>query len=191
MNTVKAVWNNYPAVAHQFKTASEDTSRNDTEKKKFLGLHKHLTHSGFLMGLDCMKDILHELQRLPLKLQWRDMSLVDATSQILQTTDVLTAMKESGGKSTLKAEQRTSLDPFKNVQLVEGRGKISQFYQSVIDGIKRQMPESDLVYMLKPLDNHFWPDIGTLKHWKSFVQQAGHNSPPHQCVRGGGGFCPQ
>jgi hypothetical protein len=103
-NTVKAVWNNYPALARHFKTASEDKSCNETERKKFLGLHKHLTHSGFLMDLACMKDILRELQGLSLKLQRREMSLVDATRQIQQTTDVLTAMKESGGKSPLKAE---------------------------------------------------------------------------------------
>ena len=56
------------------------------------------------MDLACMKDILRELQGLSLKLQRREMSLVDATRQIQQTTDVLTAMKESGGKSPLKAE---------------------------------------------------------------------------------------
>ena len=68
-------------------------------------------------------------------------------------------MKESVGKSTLKAEQCTSLGLFENVELVECRGKINrrQFYQSVIDGLKRRMPESDLVHMLKPLDKHFWP----------------------------------
>lgn len=106
-----------------------------------------------------MKDILHELQGLSLKLQWRDMSLVDATCQIQQTTDVLTGMKESGGKSTLKAEQCTSWGLFKDVQVVEGKGKINchQFYQSVIDGLKRWMLESDFIQMLKPLEKHFWP----------------------------------
>ena len=34
-NTVRAVWNNYPALARHFKMASEDPSRNDTERKKF------------------------------------------------------------------------------------------------------------------------------------------------------------
>ena len=45
-----------------------------------------------------MNDTLHELQGL--------------------STDVLTAMKESGGKCTLKAEQRTSMGLFKGVQLI-------------------------------------------------------------------------
>ncbi|KAL2095659.1 hypothetical protein ACEWY4_007807 [Coilia grayii] len=157
-NTVKAVWNNYPALARHFQTASEDAGRNDAERKKYLGLHKHLTHT-FVMDLACMKDALRELQGLSLKLQRRDLSLVDATRHIQQTMDVLAAMKESGGKSTLKAEQRASIGLFKDVELSEGREKINrrQFYQSVIDGLKMRMPESDLVQMLKPLDKHFWP----------------------------------
>lgn len=82
-NTIKAVWNNYPALARHFKTASEDASRSDTERKKFLGLHKHLTNSGFLVDLACMKDILRELQGLSLKFQQRDMNLVDASRLLI------------------------------------------------------------------------------------------------------------
>ncbi len=158
-NTVKAVWNNYPALARHFKIASEDASRNDTERKKFLALYKHLTNSGFLLDLACMKDILCELQGLSLKCQQRYITLVDASCHILQSIDILKAMKASGGKSTPKAEQRTSLGLFKDVQLVEGTGKINrnQLYQSVIDNLTRRMPESDLLQMLKPLDKRFWP----------------------------------
>lgn len=48
---------------------------------------------------------------------------------------------------------------FKDVQLVEGTGKINlnQLYQSVIDNLTRRRPESDLLQMLKPLDKRFWP----------------------------------
>ncbi|KAI9516433.1 hypothetical protein NQZ68_015934 [Dissostichus eleginoides] len=44
-------------------------------------------------------------------------------------------------------------------ELVESSGKIKrgQFYQSVIDNLKKRMPESDLVNMLKPLNKRFWP----------------------------------
>ncbi len=84
----------------------EDTSRCDTERKKFRGLHKLLTSTGFLADLACMKDALRELQSLSLKLQRRETSLVDASCYIQQTIDILTAMKDCGGKSTQKAEQR-------------------------------------------------------------------------------------
>ncbi|KAK5885929.1 hypothetical protein CesoFtcFv8_017017 [Champsocephalus esox] len=67
-------------------------------------------------------------------------------------------MKECGGKSAQKAEERITQGLFKGVELVESSGKIKrgQFYQSVIDNLKKRMPESDLVNMLKPL-KRFWP----------------------------------
>ena len=72
---------------------------------------------------------------------------------------ILTVVKASGGKSTLEAKQHTSLGLFKDVELVEDRDKInwSQFYQSVIDRLTKQIPESDLVKMLKLLHKHFRP----------------------------------
>ncbi|XP_048037434.1 E3 SUMO-protein ligase KIAA1586-like [Megalobrama amblycephala] len=149
--TVKAVWNDYPALAHQFRTAIEDTSRCDTERQKFRGLHKLLTSTGFLADLACMKDVLRELQNLSLKLQRKQTSLVDASCHIQQTIDVLTAMKASGGKSTQKAEQRISTGLFKDVELSESRPKINRLH------LKKRLPEPDLVQMLKPLDKRFWP----------------------------------
>ncbi|XP_063730111.1 E3 SUMO-protein ligase KIAA1586-like [Eleginops maclovinus] len=155
--TVKAVWNNYPALARHFKIASEDPSRNDTERKKFLGLHKQLSNAGFVADLACMKDMLRELQALSLRLQQRD--IVSANCQIQQCIDVLSALKECGGKPAQKAEDRITQRLFKGVELVECSGKIKrgQFYQSVIDNLKKRMPESDLVNMLKPLNKRFWP----------------------------------
>lgn len=78
-NTVRAVWKDFPALALHFKTSSEDTSRNDVERQKYKGLHNHLTNSGFVEDLAVMKDILRELQSLSLKLQRREMTLVDST----------------------------------------------------------------------------------------------------------------
>lgn len=155
--TVKAVWNDYPALAHQFRTAMEDTSLCDTETQR--GLHKLLTSTGFLADLACMKDVLRELQNLSLKLQHKQTSLVDASCHIQQTINVLTAMKASGGKSTQKAKQRISTGLFKDVELSESRPKINrlQFNQSIINSLKKRLPEPDLVQMLKPLNKRFWP----------------------------------
>uniref|UniRef100_A0A8C6WVY2 HAT C-terminal dimerisation domain-containing protein n=1 Tax=Neogobius melanostomus TaxID=47308 RepID=A0A8C6WVY2_9GOBI len=139
--TVKAVWNDYPALANSG------------------GLHKLLSSTGFVADLACMKDVLRELQNLSLKLQRKQTSLVDASCHIQQTIDVLTAMKASGGKSTRKAEQRISTGLFKDVELSESRPKINrlQFNQSIINSLKKRLPEPDLVQMLKPLDKRFWP----------------------------------
>lgn len=158
--TVKAVWKDFPALALHFKTASEDTSRNDLDRQKYRGLLKHLANSGFVEDLAVMKDILRELQGLSLKLQKREVSLVDSSLAIQQTIDVLTSMKTSGGgKSTKKAEQTVSSGRFKDVELSEGRAKInrSQLYESVIVSLAKRLPESNLVLKLKALDKRFWP----------------------------------
>ena len=133
--TVKAVWKDFPALALHFKTASEDTSHNDLERQKYKGLLKHLANSGFVEDLAVMKDILRELQSLSLKLQKREMSLVDSSLAIQQTINVLTAMETTGvGKSAKKAEQSVLSGLFKGIELSESRAKInrSRFYESVI-----------------------------------------------------------
>ncbi|KAF3851737.1 hypothetical protein F7725_005092 [Dissostichus mawsoni] len=130
--TVKAVWNNYPALASHFKVASEDPSRNDTERKKFLGLHKQLSNAGFVADLACMKDMLRPVTKVAAK-GHRYMS---ANCQIQQCIDVLSAMKEC-----VRAAVR-----------LKGVSSISLF-----DNLKKRMPESDLVNMLKPLNKRFWP----------------------------------
>ncbi|KAI9542133.1 hypothetical protein NQZ68_023716 [Dissostichus eleginoides] len=61
---------------------SENASRNDLERQKYKGLLKHLTNSGFVEDLAVMKDILRELQSLSLKLQRREMTLVDSSVHI-------------------------------------------------------------------------------------------------------------
>ncbi|KAK1879466.1 E3 SUMO-protein ligase KIAA1586 [Dissostichus eleginoides] len=106
-----------------------------------------------------MKDILRELQSLSLKLQRREMTLVDSSVHIKQTINVLTAMKTTGGRSTKKAEQGVSSGFFKDVELTEGRGKINKprFYESVVATLTKRLPESSLVQTLKALDKRFWP----------------------------------
>ncbi|KAF3859148.1 hypothetical protein F7725_021547 [Dissostichus mawsoni] len=158
-NTVKAVLKDFPVLAHHFQSASEDGSRSGAEKAKYTGLHKHLTSTGFLSDLATMKDVLRELQSLSLKLQKRDTSLVDASRHIHQTIEVLSAMKDNGGKTELKVTAGITSGQFKGVDMRETQPKIkkSQFYQSIIDNLTRRLPDSELVTMLKPMDQHFWP----------------------------------
>ncbi|KAJ4939484.1 hypothetical protein JOQ06_028932 [Pogonophryne albipinna] len=92
-----------------------------------------------------MKDILRELQSLSLKLQRREMTLVDSSVHIKQTINVLTAMKTTGGRSTKKAEQGVSSGFFKDVELTEGRGKINKprFYESVVATLTKRLPDCE------------------------------------------------
>ncbi|KAJ4939099.1 hypothetical protein JOQ06_028560, partial [Pogonophryne albipinna] len=151
----KKIYKHRDSQAH----ASENASRNDLERQKYKGLFKHLTNSGFVEDLAVMKDILRELQSLSLKLQRREMTLVDSSVHIKQTINVLTAMKTTGGRSTKKAEQGVSSGFFKDVELTEGRGEINKprFYESVVATLTKRLPESSLVQTLKALDKRFWP----------------------------------
>lgn len=146
-------------LARHFQSASEDASRSGVEKAKYIGLLKHLTSTGFLADLATMKDVLRELQSLSLKLQKRDTSLVDASRHIHQTIEVLDAMKDQGGETEMKVKDDITSGQFKGVDLTEMQPKIrkSQFYQSIIDNLTRRLPDSELVTMLKPIDQHFWP----------------------------------
>ncbi|KAK1896134.1 Ribose-phosphate pyrophosphokinase [Dissostichus eleginoides] len=106
-----------------------------------------------------MKDVLHELQSLSLKLQKRDTSLVDASRHIHQTIEVLSATNNKDGKTELKVKAGITSGQFKGVDIRETQPKVkkSQFYQSIIDNLTRRLPDSELVTMLKPMDQHFWP----------------------------------
>ncbi|MBN3314586.1 MROH1 protein, partial [Atractosteus spatula] len=66
-----------------------------------------------------MKDALRELLGLSLKLRNRDTSLVESSCHIQQTFDILTARKDTSGQSAVKAEQRSSLGMFKDVDISE------------------------------------------------------------------------
>ncbi|KAJ4926412.1 hypothetical protein JOQ06_008586 [Pogonophryne albipinna] len=158
-NTVKAVLKDFPVLAHHFKYASEDGSRSGAEKAKYTGLLKHLTSTGFLTDLATMKDVLRELQSLSLKLQKRDTSLVDASRYIHQTIEVLSATKDNDGITELKVKAGITSGQFKGVDIRETQPKVkkSQFDQSIIDNLSRRLPDSELVTMLKPMDQHFWP----------------------------------
>ncbi|MBN3320745.1 K1586 ligase, partial [Atractosteus spatula] len=119
----------------------EDASRSATERQKHKGLHKRLTNSSSVADLASMKDALRELLGLSLKLRNRDTSLVESSCHIQQTFDILTARKDTGGQSAVKAKQRSSLDMFKDVDISEGTGKINrlQFYQSVINSLTKRL----------------------------------------------------
>ncbi|XP_062260281.1 E3 SUMO-protein ligase KIAA1586-like [Platichthys flesus] len=148
--TVKAVVKDFPVLANHFRMASEDDSRTGVERTKYGGLLKHLISTGFLLDLAVMKDVLRELQGLSLRLQRRDTSLVDASRYVHQTIEVLSEYKIHAGITS---------GQFKGVVLRETQPKINkpQFYQSILDNLRKRLPDSELIAMLKPLDQHFWP----------------------------------
>lgn len=110
-----------------------------------------------------MNDVLHVLQGLSLKLQRRDTSLVDASPFIHQTVEVLSAMKDWGRKTEIKVKTAITRGQLKGVVLTEAQPKIKkkQFNQAIVDNLTKRLPDSDLVTMLKTMDQHFWPKART------------------------------
>jgi hypothetical protein len=98
--------------------------------------------------------MLCELQRLSRKSQRRDTSLVDASRQ---TIEVLSAMKEQGGKTELKVQASITSCQLKGVMLTKTQPKINkpQFYQAIVDNLTKRLRDSDLVIMLKPMEETY------------------------------------
>ncbi|XP_051502617.1 E3 SUMO-protein ligase KIAA1586-like [Myxocyprinus asiaticus] len=122
--------------------------------KKFKGLLKRLTCSGFVKDLATIKDVLREIQSLSLKLQSRSTSLMDATWEINMTIEVLKAMKTTRGTSVEKVEEGLNKADFKGVPLHFSKENINQlqFLQAIIDSLTSRMPDPELTKILAPLD---------------------------------------
>ena len=88
------------------------------------------------------------------------MSLVSSSRHIHQTIEVLSAMKDNGGKTETKVNGGIASGKYKDVNVRQTQPKINktQFYQSIIDNLTRRLPDSDLVTILKPMDQHYWPE---------------------------------
>ncbi|KAI7810725.1 hypothetical protein IRJ41_005853 [Triplophysa rosa] len=140
-STVRAVWQDFPALATQMQNASVDVSRTDLDRQKCSGLLRKLSSTGFVKDLALMKDVLRELQSLSLKLQSRNTSLTDASRWTYLTMEVLEAMKTTSGKSLAKAENINK----------------GQFLQAVIDNLSVRLPDSEFTELLAPLEPSCWP----------------------------------
>ena len=68
-------------------------------------------------------------------------------------------MKEDAGKTESKIHAGITSGQFKGVVLRETQPKINkpQFNQSNLDNLRKCLPDSELIAMLKPLDQHLWP----------------------------------
>jgi len=92
--TVKAIWNlYYPLYCHLIK-ASEDASRNSSEKQTFKGLEMKLASSSFVVNLATMYDCLEELS---LDLQDGKITLPRAHALIYRAIRVFHSMVDYPG----------------------------------------------------------------------------------------------
>jgi hypothetical protein len=66
-------------------------------------------------------------------------------------------MKERGGKTELKVQASITSCQLKGVMLTKTQPKINkpQFYQAIVDNLTKRLRDSDLVIMLKPMEETY------------------------------------
>ena len=72
---VSAFWHSFPALAQHFQTASNDKTRQNTEKATFHGVISKLCKTNLVKNLALMADVLSELKNLSEALQNQNITL--------------------------------------------------------------------------------------------------------------------
>lgn len=139
--TVKAIWQNYPALYTYFTNASTDSNRSKTEKVTFSSLAKHLGSKAFINNLALMYDALTELSGLSQDLQTNSINISKAHNKILLTRQLFLSLKTRKGKHEREV---TTGELFKGVTIgSDGKHVQSinrgQFIQSIIDSIDERL----------------------------------------------------
>ena len=133
VRTVKAVWQNLPALFEYFTKAAKDSTRSNLEQVSFSVLAKQLSNKAFVTNLGFMFDILKELSSVAQQLQTITTNMMTAHSRLLLTRQLFVSLKERRGRYESEAEGGS----FKGVPLSEnvtGVGEINrnQFLEHLI-----------------------------------------------------------
>jgi hypothetical protein len=174
VRTIKAVWENYPALYYHFQQAAIDPSRDKREQATYIGLSLRLSTFTFVHNLAVMYDGLQELADLSLSLQRRDMSIPEAHKLINRELLVLESLKKGRGEHLCEISEKPA---FKGITLHEGSKcdvliNANRFFQALRDNLEsRLLPThhssnvtsahstNTLLYNhLKVLYPSFWPD---------------------------------
>ena len=76
--TVKAAWENYPALYMHFKLLADDTSTKTNDRAAFRGLSKKLATMQFVEDVAIVKDCLAQVSILSESLQKPEVSFIEA-----------------------------------------------------------------------------------------------------------------
>lgn len=169
--TVKAVWENYPALQVHFTSAAADTSRDSRERAKYKGLNDVLTTVSFVVNLGIMYDALTELSDLSRMLQRRDMTLDQADRQLDRQIRVFESMVSTPGPYTQIAIEAENKKIFRNVCLHENERVIKinpgQFFRSLAENVKCRMTPTTSSHVSRTssekTDSHLLSDIKVLQ----------------------------
>ena len=75
---LSTVWHSFPALVQRFHKASNDETRQSTEKARFQGIISKFCTTSFVINLALMADVLKELKNLSKALQNRNTTLPKA-----------------------------------------------------------------------------------------------------------------
>lgn len=142
VRTVKAVWQNLPALYEHFRRASVDESRSSTEKNTFDSLANHVSSRVFLRNLALMYDSLHELSGLSQDLQSNSINIQSAHSKFLLLRQLFVSLKTRKGRHEREIPD-DDVQSYKGIPLSDSRGVSAinrqQFIQSLVDKLDERM----------------------------------------------------
>ena len=185
--TIKAVWQQYPAIQKHFSNASVDPKRSSTERCMFSGLIDRLSNATFVHNLGIMYDALEELSEFSLSLQDRNMTLPKAVATLSRQVRVLKSMAEQTGPAAEVAQTAMGLKLFKGVPLTNnlrhsreinhqhffhalaakiesrlgslpGKQRSKEEYQSFLNNVKVLQPSN-------------WPDVCGVRYAEKEIQE--------------------
>lgn len=141
--SVKAIWNDYPALAFHFQNAVDDNMRDTKERAMYKGLLNRLTDVSFVLNMGLMLDALNELEDLSLQLQKRDITILNAHMMIQRKIQVFHSLQSRSGEYFQEATNAAQSKLLKGVQL-HGPGRVQPisekvFYESLVSQMEKRM----------------------------------------------------
>ena len=107
---VSAVWHSFPAMAQHFHKASNDETRQTTEKARFQRILSKFCTINFVKNLTLMADVLNELTNLSETLQSRNTTLPKAHTLLMRIQTNKKPCYFPGGTFYLGSRSRKSND---------------------------------------------------------------------------------
>ena len=135
---VSAVWHSFPALAQHFDKASNDETRQSTEKVRFRGILSKFCSINFVKNLALIANVLNELTNLSKTLQSRNTTLPKAHTLLNAYTKRIESLIASPWEHSIMAEQAETAMSFQQVELREGRSPVinqAQFIRAVADNM--------------------------------------------------------
>jgi hAT family C-terminal dimerisation region len=142
---VRAVWDNFEALAAHFHASSDPTSTQFEKelRSKFGGLHTKLCSPQFVEDLGLMYDCLEELKSLSESLQRRNMNIPEADKLIRRSIRRFEIFKETPGQKMAEALTLRDSLLFGTTPLKSNSKHVAihnnQFLQGLADNLRRRL----------------------------------------------------